>query len=78
MTDTNVKKGNSEMLQEVVDPQLLQKETRQKGAEDDRTVHRFIGNDSHTDYFRLVMRDGDSLIVGGRNFDYNLFLHDLK
>lgn len=36
------------------------------GAEDDRTVHRFTGNDSHTDYFRLVMRDGDSLVVGGR------------
>lgn len=34
------------------------------GAEDD--VHRFMGNDTHTDYFRLVMRDSDSLIVGGR------------
>ena len=34
------------------------------GAEDD--LHRFAGNDSHTDYFRLVMRDGESLLIGGR------------
>lgn len=34
------------------------------GAEDD--VYHFIGNDTHTDYFRLVLRDGDSLLVGGR------------
>lgn len=34
------------------------------GAEDD--MHHFLGNDTHTDYFRLVMRDGDSLLVGGR------------
>lgn len=34
------------------------------GAEDD--VHHFTGNDSHTDYFRLMLRDGDSLLIGGR------------
>lgn len=34
------------------------------GAEDD--VHHFSGNDTHTDYFRLVLRDGESLLVGGR------------
>ncbi|XP_065166880.1 semaphorin-1A isoform X2 [Atheta coriaria] len=47
----------------------------QLGAEDD--VHRFMGNDTHTDYFRLVMRDSDSLIVGGRNLVYNLSLSNL-
>lgn len=34
------------------------------GAEDD--VHHFVGNDTRTDYFRLMLRDGDSLLVGGR------------
>lgn len=47
----------------------------QLGAEDD--VHHFTGNDTHTDYFRLVMRDGDSLLIGGRNVVYNLSLSDL-
>ncbi|XP_074036779.1 semaphorin 1a isoform X2 [Leptinotarsa decemlineata] len=48
----------------------------QLGAEDD--VHHFTGNDSHTDYFRLVLRDGDSLLVGGRNVVYNLTFAELN
>ncbi|CAH1364920.1 unnamed protein product [Tenebrio molitor] len=48
----------------------------QLGAEDD--VHHFMGNDTRTDYFRLMLRDGDSLLVGGRNLVYNLSLSDLN
>lgn len=33
------------------------------GAED---VFRFTGNETHTDYFRLMLRDGSYLLVGGR------------
>lgn len=33
------------------------------GAED---VLKFHGNDSTVDHFRLVLRVGDSLLVGGR------------
>ena len=33
------------------------------GAED---VFRFGGNESHVDYFRMAIRDGSSLLVGGR------------
>lgn len=45
------------------------------GAED---VFRFGGNESHVDYFRLAVRDGNSLLVGGRNLVYNLSLTDLS
>ncbi|XP_046404618.1 semaphorin-1A [Ischnura elegans] len=47
----------------------------QLGAED---VHRFVGNETHTDYFRLVLKDENSLLVGGRNLVYNLSLADLS
>ncbi|XP_018376123.1 PREDICTED: semaphorin-1A isoform X3 [Trachymyrmex cornetzi] len=46
----------------------------QLGAED---VFRFTGNETHTDYFRLVLRDGNYLMVGGRNLVHNLSLTDL-
>ncbi|XP_011869170.1 PREDICTED: semaphorin-1A isoform X1 [Vollenhovia emeryi] len=46
----------------------------QLGAED---VFRFTGNETHTDYFRLVLRDGNYLLVGGRNLVHNLSLTDL-
>ncbi|XP_076268186.1 semaphorin 1a isoform X1 [Rhynchophorus ferrugineus] len=48
----------------------------QLGVEDD--VHHFTGNDTHIDYFRLVLRDSDSLLVGGRNVVYNLTFSDLN
>ncbi|XP_025829100.1 semaphorin-1A [Agrilus planipennis] len=48
----------------------------QLGAEDD--VHHFYGDDTHTDYFRLLLRDGESLLVGGRNLVYNVSLSDLS
>ncbi|CAD6201382.1 GSCOCG00000185001-RA-CDS, partial [Cotesia congregata] len=44
------------------------------GAED---VFRFTGNETHTDFFRLVLRDGNYLLVGGRNLVHNLSLTDL-
>ncbi|CAH1640347.1 unnamed protein product [Spodoptera littoralis] len=40
-------------------------------------THKFLGNDTHTDYFRLLLRDGNYLLVGGRNVVYNLSLTDL-
>ncbi|KAG7201879.1 hypothetical protein KM043_004594 [Ampulex compressa] len=46
----------------------------QASAED---VFRFTGNETHTDYFRLVLRDGNYLLVGGRNLVHNLSLTDL-
>ncbi|XP_043278781.1 semaphorin-1A isoform X2 [Venturia canescens] len=46
----------------------------QLGAED---VFRFTGNETHTDFFRLVLRDGNYLLVGGRNLVHNLSLTDL-
>ncbi|XP_044736328.1 semaphorin-1A isoform X2 [Chrysoperla carnea] len=47
----------------------------QLGAED---VFRFSGNDSHSDYFRLIVRDEDSLLIGARNLVYNLSITDLS
>ncbi|XP_021935151.1 semaphorin-1A isoform X2 [Zootermopsis nevadensis] len=47
----------------------------QLGAED---VYRFAGNESYVDYFRLVLREGNSLLIGGRNLVYNLSLTDLS
>lgn len=32
----------------------------------DDDVQRFHGNDSATDHFKLILRDGDSLLVGAR------------
>lgn len=46
----------------------------QIGAED---VFRFSGNTTSIDYFRLIMRESNSLLVGGRNVVYNLSLTDL-
>jgi len=40
-------------------------------------VYRFAGNDTHTDYFRLVVHDGNNLLVGGRNLVHNLSVVDL-
>ncbi|XP_059060921.1 semaphorin-1A isoform X1 [Achroia grisella] len=46
----------------------------QLGVDD---THKFLGNETHTDYFRLLLRDGNYLLVGGRNVVYNLSLTDL-
>ena len=38
----------------------------------------FRGNKTSQDYFSVVLRDGDSFLVGGRNLLYKLNVHDLK
>lgn len=38
----------------------------------------FPGNSSETDYFRLLQRDGDSLLIGARNIVYNISVHNLE
>lgn len=47
----------------------------QLGAEDD--VHYFVGNETHLDFFRLVLLDGENLLIGGRNIMYNLSVNSL-
>ncbi|XP_046999148.1 semaphorin-1A [Schistocerca americana] len=47
----------------------------QLGAEE---VFRFAGNETYPDYFLRVLRDGTSLLVGGRNLVHNLSLVDLS
>jgi len=38
----------------------------------------FRGNSTHDDHFSVVLRDGQSLLVGGRNVLYKLGVDDLK
>ncbi|XP_072157904.1 semaphorin-1A isoform X2 [Bemisia tabaci] len=45
---------------------------------DSQDVHRFAGNETHPDFFRLIVRDGNSILVGGRNLVHNLSLADLS
>ncbi|XP_050423929.1 semaphorin-1A [Adelges cooleyi] len=37
----------------------------------------FSGNNTHTDYFKTLLRDGNNILVGARNVVYNLSLPDL-
>ncbi|XP_050537990.1 semaphorin-1A-like isoform X2 [Daktulosphaira vitifoliae] len=37
----------------------------------------FSGNNTHTDYFKTLLRDGNNILVGARNMMYNLSLPDL-
>lgn len=41
-------------------------------------VHRFSGNTTHSDHFKLLEVDGDSLLVGARNIVYNISLGTLE
>ena len=41
------------------------------------SVRRFLGNQTHQDYFKLLRQDGDTLIIGARNVIYNVSLPDL-
>uniref|UniRef100_A0A224X817 Semaphorin-1A n=1 Tax=Panstrongylus lignarius TaxID=156445 RepID=A0A224X817_9HEMI len=45
----------------------------QLGAED---VDRFAGNTSSVDYFRLVLKDDNFILVGARNLVYNISIVD--
>ena len=38
---------------------------------------RFLGNHTHTDYFKLLRQDGDSLVIGARNVIYNISIEGL-
>ncbi|XP_075587868.1 semaphorin-1A isoform X2 [Dermatophagoides farinae] len=38
----------------------------------------FVGNDTAKDYFKFLDRDGDYLLIGARNFVYNISLPTLK
>ena len=38
---------------------------------------RFLGNHTHTDYFKLLRQDGDSLVIGARNVIYNISIDGL-
>ncbi|KAG8198673.1 hypothetical protein JTE90_015501 [Oedothorax gibbosus] len=51
-------------------------ETNQDGNELD--LQRFLGNESHSDYFKLLEQDADSLLVGARNIVYNISLSTLQ
>lgn len=39
-------------------------------------THKFLGNDTHTDYFRLLLRDGNYLLVGGRWVNIAILIDD--
>jgi len=40
-------------------------------------VRTFFGNQTHTDHFKLLNQDGNSLLIGARNVVYNISLEDL-
>jgi hypothetical protein len=40
-------------------------------------VERFLGNHSHTDFFKLLRQDGKSLVIGARNVIYNISIDGL-
>ena len=37
-------------------------------------AYRFFGNHTHADYFKLLKKDGQSLLIGARNVIYNISL----
>ena len=41
-------------------------------------VNEFLGNQTHTDHFKLLKQDGSSLLIGARNVVYNLTLPNLS
>ncbi|XP_043238137.1 semaphorin-1A-like isoform X1 [Amphibalanus amphitrite] len=43
---------------------------------DDEDVLRFRGNTSHSDHFKLLEKDGNSLLIGARNIVFNISLTD--
>ncbi|CAH1797572.1 unnamed protein product [Owenia fusiformis] len=40
--------------------------------------HRFLGNTTVPDYFKILLSDGDSLIIGARNAVHNISLTSLR
>ncbi|XP_037082709.1 semaphorin-1A-like isoform X1 [Pollicipes pollicipes] len=43
---------------------------------DEGSMLKFSGNLSHKDHFRLLEKDGDSLLIGARNIVFNISLSD--
>jgi len=41
-------------------------------------VETFLGNQTHSDHFKLLRQDGSSLLIGARNVVYNISLNGLK
>jgi len=41
-------------------------------------VRTFLGNQTHSDHFKLLRQDGNSLLIGARNIVYNISLDDLR
>jgi hypothetical protein len=41
-------------------------------------VKSFLGNQTHSDHFKLLRQDGGSLLIGARNIVYNISLPDLQ
>jgi semaphorin 6 len=41
-------------------------------------VHRFVGNATVHDHFKLLRRDGRSILIGARNVVYNVSLDTLR
>lgn len=62
--------GNICAWQENVRPKLYV----ELGTDD---VLKFLGNETVVDNFKIVLRDGNSLLVGARNVIYNLSISDL-
>ena len=50
--------------------------TRTLNISDD--VKTFLGNQTHSDHFKLLRQDGGSLLIGARNVVYNISLYDLE
>merc|ERR1712013_170848 len=40
-------------------------------------LRAFLGNQTHSDHFKLLRQDGSSLLIGARNVVYNISLSDL-
>ncbi|XP_034474317.1 semaphorin-1A isoform X2 [Drosophila innubila] len=62
--------GNQSAWQENIRPKLYV----ELGPED---ILKFLGNESVVDHFKLVTKDGNSLLIGARNTVFNLSIHDL-
>ncbi|XP_076068284.1 semaphorin-1A-like isoform X3 [Oratosquilla oratoria] len=60
------------------DPFQTEEKSRRYVTQDELDARSFQGNRSHVDHFKLLQRDGDSLLIGARNIVYNISLHDLK
>uniref|UniRef100_A0A0A9XEK4 Semaphorin-1A n=4 Tax=Lygus hesperus TaxID=30085 RepID=A0A0A9XEK4_LYGHE len=46
-------------------------------SELDNQIEKFYGNDSYTDFFKLLEMDVDSILIGSRNVVYNISLSNM-